>query len=459
MAEEARELTLAERAPLHAGPRGLQLHTYDDYWRFAQAVVRSRMAPPDIDTPEKAMICLQMGAEVGLAPMASIQNIAVIKRRPVIWGDAAKGIVEASGLCDAFDEWFEGTPFDDDYKAVCEVRRVGREKPIRREFSVADAKRAGLWGKEGPWTNYPGRMLQMRARGFDMRDAFPDALKGLVIAEEAMDIPDDRRDVPPENGGNGGAPNAQTADAEYEERDDLRSDLTLACDAKGITGSQLAAMAKDLCKCKISKCGPADFARLLSVVKQQADPDAPEVDGEAKPEPETVAVEVEGAPEEDAEAFIERTACNEWRDRIRAAAETRGFTVQQVQYRARELFECEYSKCDAEQLAALLKRIEAVPIPEPEATSGDTAPDATPGAAEPKQAELAAGYADDDALSISEQFDKRFDGGAVMQFAALGGVDPKEATDAQKAAALEAAEAEDAALEAARKARKAKKRS
>jgi hypothetical protein len=53
-----------------------------------------------------------------------------------------------------------------------------------------DAKRAKLFDKDGPWKQYPDRMLQMRARGFALRDAFPDALKGFAIAEEAMDIPD-----------------------------------------------------------------------------------------------------------------------------------------------------------------------------------------------------------------------------------------------------------------------------
>jgi hypothetical protein len=33
-------------------------------------------------------------------------------------------------------------------------------------------------------------MLQMRARGFALRDAFPDVLKGLQSAEEARDTPD-----------------------------------------------------------------------------------------------------------------------------------------------------------------------------------------------------------------------------------------------------------------------------
>jgi hypothetical protein len=75
--------------------------------------------------------------------------------------------------------------------AICVAKRRGR-KPVTAKFSVDDAKRAGLWGKQGPWTQYPKRMLQMRARGFALRDAFPDVLKGLITSEEAMDFPVDK---------------------------------------------------------------------------------------------------------------------------------------------------------------------------------------------------------------------------------------------------------------------------
>src|ERR1035441_2007719 len=40
-------------------------------------------------------------------------------------------------------------------------------------------------------------MLQMRSRGFGLRDKFADALKGMKLAEEIMDIPPDSR---PETG-------------------------------------------------------------------------------------------------------------------------------------------------------------------------------------------------------------------------------------------------------------------
>jgi hypothetical protein len=163
--------------------------TFDQLARFSEMAASSELMPKDYKgKPGNVMIAVQMGSEIGLAPMQAIQNIAVINGRPAVWGDAM------AGLCKAHPNWMgmkeEITGEGDAMKAVCEVHRKG-DHPTIREFSVADAKTAGLWGKAGPWQQYPKRMLQMRARGFALRDAFPDALKGLISAEEAQDIPVD----------------------------------------------------------------------------------------------------------------------------------------------------------------------------------------------------------------------------------------------------------------------------
>jgi len=59
---------------------------------------------------------------------------------------------------------------------------------VRREFSVADAARQSLTGKKGPWQHSRDRMLMIRARTYAFRDLFADALKGLGVAEEQIDI-------------------------------------------------------------------------------------------------------------------------------------------------------------------------------------------------------------------------------------------------------------------------------
>jgi hypothetical protein len=123
--------------------------------------------------------------------MQALQNIAVINGKPSVYGDAMMALVQASPVCEGIDEHIEGEGTANPV-AVCVAKRKGRN-PVIARFSVEDAKRAGLWGKQGPWQAYPKRMLQMRARGFALRDAFPDVLKGLITAEEAQDYPDDAK--------------------------------------------------------------------------------------------------------------------------------------------------------------------------------------------------------------------------------------------------------------------------
>jgi hypothetical protein len=168
--------------------RGLALATFDDAFRFAAMVAKSDFAPKDFKgKPESCLLAIQHGSEIGLSPMQSLQNIACINGRPAIWGDAALAVAMASPVCEYVREHIEGD--GEAMVATCEAKRRGYEKPTVARFSVADAKKAGLWGKSGPWTQYPRRMLQLRARGFALRDAFPDVLKGLVTAEEAQDYP------------------------------------------------------------------------------------------------------------------------------------------------------------------------------------------------------------------------------------------------------------------------------
>lgn len=177
--------------------------TMDETYRLAKAVTAAGMAPYGLETPEKAMIAIMHGLEIGLTPMAALQRIAVIKGRPTIWGDAAMGIVRASGVCEWIKERVAG---DGDARvATCEAKRKGDPEPVIKTFSVADAKRAGLWSpslkvkkfkrdgatyeadNDSPWHRYPDRMMQMRARAFALRDLFADILGGMHLREEFDD--------------------------------------------------------------------------------------------------------------------------------------------------------------------------------------------------------------------------------------------------------------------------------
>jgi hypothetical protein len=169
-------------------PRGLALQTFRDAMQFGETVAASEFAPKDFrGKPASCMLAIQAGAEIGLAPLQALQSIAVVNGRPAVFGDAALAVAKASPVCEYVTEKIEGD--GEQMVATCTAKRRGYPEPTVVRFTVADAKKAGLWGKAGPWTQYPKRMLQMRARGFALRDAFPDVLKGLVTAEEAADYP------------------------------------------------------------------------------------------------------------------------------------------------------------------------------------------------------------------------------------------------------------------------------
>jgi len=168
--------------------RGLALTTMADAMKFGEMIANSDFAPKDFrGKPASCVLAIQAGAEIGLSPMQAMQSIAVVNGRPSIFGDAAMAVAKASPVCEHVTETIEGE--GEQMVATCTAKRRGYPAPTVSRFTVADAKKAGLWGKSGPWSQYPRRMLQMRARGFALRDAFPDVLRGLVTAEEAQDYP------------------------------------------------------------------------------------------------------------------------------------------------------------------------------------------------------------------------------------------------------------------------------
>lgn len=157
--------------------------TMQEAMDFATVIAKSDLAPKDFkDKPGNVLIAMQMGAEVGLSPMASIQNIAVINGRPSLWGDSMLAVCQTHKDFEGIEEYF-----DEQGTAVCIVKRKGFE-PHTQTFSLKDVTLGGYDKKPGPWQTSRKRMMQLRARSFALRDRFADALRGLVMAEEAMDM-------------------------------------------------------------------------------------------------------------------------------------------------------------------------------------------------------------------------------------------------------------------------------
>ena len=155
--------------------------TMNEAIKFSKMLAASSMVPKQFQgKPEDILVAVQWGSEVGLPIMSALQNIAVINGKPTIYGDAALALVTAHPQYGGHKEWLDGET------AHCRITRLVNAEKVETErtFSVGEAKRAGLLNKPGPWKQYPNRMLQMRARGFAMRDSFPDALKGVGVDDD-----------------------------------------------------------------------------------------------------------------------------------------------------------------------------------------------------------------------------------------------------------------------------------
>ena len=164
---------------------------------IAEGLAKSSMVPKHfINKPMDIVVCMAMGAELGFQPLQSLQNIAVINGRPSVWGDAFRALIMGAPDLVGFKEWFD----DSTQTAYCSISRKlasGAVVESTQSFSQQDAKTAGLWGRQGPWTQYPRRMMQWRALGFAGRDMYADRLRGIWIDHEARDMPEEK-DVTPQ---------------------------------------------------------------------------------------------------------------------------------------------------------------------------------------------------------------------------------------------------------------------
>jgi len=290
---------------------------------LAKLIAGSDLAPKDYrGKPGNVLIAMQLGAELGVAPMQAIQNVAVINGRPSVWGDLALALVQAHPDYEAHKEWMDGS--GDLRRAIFQIKRRGQEWH-QSTFSVQDAKTAKLWGKRGyngqdtPWITNPDRMLQMRARGFGLRDKFADALKGLKLAEEAMDLPPDtgktareagsldvNREIatmtasPEPNRGHGNEGMAKSPNLDKQpgmDQTEKKTDATM-CGHCGLIGKHapdcIHGAKAGVVNGKCSEC-KAEGGHLPSCSLRKPSPAAATANQEAKPEPQTAQSTPEAA--------------------------------------------------------------------------------------------------------------------------------------------------------------------
>lgn len=201
------------KLPIVAGsaPKAVVPTNVDEVRRIASIMVQAGQfgKPRDGDDINakiaQASIVLFQGLELGLTPMQSLNGIAIISGRPSVWGKLARALVRRAGH--TIREWVENEGDEEKQINYCEITRKDTGEKVVRKFSITDAKRAKLWSpdpkikrwnkwdkkeevveNDSPWHKYWPRMMQHRPFAYAASDACPEALLGMMTAEELQDM-------------------------------------------------------------------------------------------------------------------------------------------------------------------------------------------------------------------------------------------------------------------------------
>lgn len=149
----------------------------NDMVEGAKTLLRSGLLPEQVNTPEKAVVIMLKGQELGIPPMEAMSRINVIKGKPSLSASLMAALVErAYGPKALIVE--EAT---NDHCTVS-VWKPGWDKRRTITFSMADAKQAGILSQM--YQKYPRAMLRSRAISEACETHFQSIVGGLYTPEE-----------------------------------------------------------------------------------------------------------------------------------------------------------------------------------------------------------------------------------------------------------------------------------
>lgn len=204
--EPKAEVVKIQRAPVQMNENGIVLTSMDDLQRWATTVYHSAMCPPwakqaVLKAPRKddgkedesagiasIAVAVQTGMEAGLSPSASLRAMIVLPNstQAMWYGQAALGLIRSSRVCEFFTI-NDATGDGDARHVTIRCKRFDMPAPVEVSFSMAEARRAGLLGKDN-WKNYPDDLLVWRDVSRTAKRYFSDVLMGLEIAEVGQDF-------------------------------------------------------------------------------------------------------------------------------------------------------------------------------------------------------------------------------------------------------------------------------
>lgn len=145
---------------------------------MAHAIARSGLF--GMKTPDQALALMLVAQAEGQHPATITQEYDIIQGKAARKTHSVLARFQAAG---GTVEWHELSESIAD--ATFSHKAGGK---LRMSWTFEQAKRANLTGKDN-WKNYPRAMLRARCIAEGVRAVYPAALGGMLVAEEAMDLP------------------------------------------------------------------------------------------------------------------------------------------------------------------------------------------------------------------------------------------------------------------------------
>lgn len=171
----------AERVPAKAADqtRAFEPRDIGEGYELAKLLVASGLLPRGVQRPEAAFAIIAAGRELGLTAMQSLRSIHIIEGRPTLSADLIAALCKSRSDVCLYFRLVEST----DWVARYETHRRGEPAPTSMSFSIEDAQRAGVTGKDN-WRKYPAAMLRARCITALARAVYPDLAMGVYDPDE-----------------------------------------------------------------------------------------------------------------------------------------------------------------------------------------------------------------------------------------------------------------------------------
>jgi hypothetical protein len=154
--------------------------TLETQLAYATEIAKSGLIPKDFQKrPENVLVAIEWGRELGLSPIASLNEIYVVHGSPSLSAKSMLTLARRAG--------HRVRVTSEPESATCEIVRADDpDFPHTVTYTLDDARRAGLMTNSG-WKNTPATMLRWRAVANAVRLACPEVLGGVSFLPEEVE--------------------------------------------------------------------------------------------------------------------------------------------------------------------------------------------------------------------------------------------------------------------------------